>query len=175
MIIHNETMDTILTRCSVRRYQSRQISADELETILAAGSHAPSGMNQRPARVVVIQSQAGQKALLKLAKTVTGKTESPFYGAPTVLLMFAKKSALTPVEDASLAMENMMLAAHSLGLGACWIFAAKAMFHHPEGVRWKQTMGISEEEDIIGSLAVGYPEGERPMPKPGTLDFYRMA
>ena len=55
MILHNDAVDAILTRRSIRSYQAKQISEDALETILTAGQYAPSGMNQQSAKAIVVQ------------------------------------------------------------------------------------------------------------------------
>lgn len=165
MILHNETVDAILNRRSIRSYQAEQISKNELETILEAGRYAPSGMNQQSARAVVIQSKSEMEKLVALAKTATHREQNPFYDAPTVILVFAKQSNLTPVEDGCTAIENMFLAAQSLSIGTCWIYAVTAMFASSEGKTWMQEHGVSEDFEIVGSLAVGYPAGEHPQPK----------
>lgn len=99
MVLQNETMDSILSRRSIRAYQKEQITPDELETILEAGSYAPSGMNQQSAKAVVVQSTECMQELVQLAQTVSGNSKNPFYDAPTVILVFARSSNLTPTED----------------------------------------------------------------------------
>lgn len=172
MVLQNETMDSILRRRSIRVYQKEQITLDELETILEAGSYAPSGMNQQSAKAVVVQSPEYMQELVQLAQTVSGNLKNPFYDAPTVILVFARSSNLTPTEDGCLAIENMFLAAQSLGIGTCWIYASKMMFSHPDGVQFQKKLGVPEEYKIVGAVAAGYPDGEKPQPKPRIGTFY---
>lgn len=172
LIIQNETVASILNRRSIRSYQKTQITSDELETILEAGSYAPSGMNQQSARAVVVQGADRMQELVQLAQEVTHKPENPFYDAPTVILVFAKSSNLTPTEDGCLAIENMFLAAQSLGIGTCWIYASKMMFSHPNGRQFQKKLGVSEDYSIVGAFAAGYPDGVRPQPKPRAAAFY---
>lgn len=165
MILHNPVVDAILDRRSIRSYQGKQISADELETVLEAGRCAPSGMNMQSAKAFVVQSGEEMAQLKALAQKVSGNSRNPFYDAPTVILVFSKASNLTPTEDGTLAIENMFLAAQSLGLGTCWIYAVTAMFAAPEGKAWMEAHGVPADYEIVGSVAIGYPAGAKPEPK----------
>ena len=90
----------------------------------------------------------------------------PFYGAPVVLIVLADKAWPTHVYDGSLVMGNLMLAAHELGLGSCWIHRAKEEFERPEGQEILKSLGITEEYEGIGHCVLGYVEGEYPAAKP---------
>lgn len=90
MILHNDAVDAILTRRSIRSYQAKQISEDALETILTAGQYAPSGMNQQSAKAIVVQSKERMQQLVQLAKAAEQVDHNPFYDAPTVILVFAR-------------------------------------------------------------------------------------
>lgn len=174
MILHNAAVDVILTRRSIRSYQKRQISSDALETILTAGQFAPSGMNQQSAKAVVVQSTEKMNQLVQLTKSV-GKTDhNAFYDAPTVILVFADAAKFSPIEDGCNALENMMLAAHAIGLGSCWIYAAKVLFSTAEGIAFQKELGLSETDQIVGSIAIGYPSGASPQPKPRKENFFKI-
>jgi len=88
----------------------------------------------------------------------------PFYGAPCVLVVLADKTASTYLYDGSLVMGNMMLAAHALGLGSCWIHRAKQTFERPEGKALLQKLGIEGDYEGIGNCVVGYADMQ-PQPK----------
>ena len=88
------------------------------------------------------------------------KRSDPFYGAPVVLVVLADKSVPTYLYDGSLVMENLLLAAHALGLGACWIHRAKETFELPEGKALLKKLGIEGEYEGIGNCIVGYADGE---------------
>ena len=165
MILHNATVDTILERRSVRSYAPQQITPNELETILEAGRSAPSGMNQQSAIAVAVQSKAELVQLAELAKAAAHQDHNPFYDAPTVILVFARMTNLAPMEDGCTAIENMLLAAKSLGIGTCWIYAVNALFASDAGVAWQDAHGIGKEYAIVGSLAAGYLTGAEPQPK----------
>ena len=90
----------------------------------------------------------------------------PFYGAPVVLIVLADKNARTYVYDGSLVIGNMMLAAHSLNIGSCWIHRAKEEFETEEGKEILKSLGIEGDYEGIGHCILGYVEGEEPSPLP---------
>ena len=101
MILHNDAVDAILTRRSIRSYQAKQISEDALETILTAGQYAPSGMNQQSAKAIVVQSKERMQQLVQLAKAAEQVDHNPLYDAPRVNLVFADASQLAPLDAGS--------------------------------------------------------------------------
>ena len=128
-----ETIETLKTRRSCRAYQPRQVEEGALQQVLEAGLYAPSGRGAQPVVFVVVQDQATLAELSRLNAAVMGADTDPFYGAPTVIVVLADRSRPTWVEDGSLAMGNLMNAAHALGLGSCWIHRAREVFDSPEG------------------------------------------
>ena len=79
-----------------------------------------------------------------------------------ILVVLAAKSSPIRVYDGSLVMGNMMLAAHSLGLGSIWIHRAKEEFEMPEYQQLLKDLGIEGEWEGIGHCAVGYIDGDLP-------------
>ena len=99
---------------------------------------------------------------------IMGVSESvdPFYGAPVVLLVVADATVSTYLYDGSLVMGNLMLAAHSLGLGSCWIHRAKEEMQTEYGKNLLKSLGIEGEWEGIGHCVLGYADGELPDAKP---------
>ena len=93
-----------------------------------------------------------------------------FYGAPVVLVVLAKRYS-TSVEDGSLILGNLMLAAHSLGLGSCWIHRAREEFDSPRGKELLKKWGVEGDYIGVGHCILGYPDGELPKAKDRTPDF----
>ena len=83
-----------------------------------------------------------------------------FYGAPVVLIVLGQKDCPTHVYDGSLVMGNLMLAAHELGVGSCWIHRAKEEFETEFGKELLKSLGIEDEYEGIGHCVLGYPEGD---------------
>lgn len=157
----NETLTTILTRRSCRSYQDRPIPEDILDQVLLAGTYAPNGRGRQPGKIVVVQDKETIRHLEQLNAQVLGDPEArPFYGAPVVLVVLADRNVFTPVEDGSLVLGNLFLAAHSLGLGTCWIHRARQVFDSPEGKALLKKWGVSQDYMGIGHCIIGYPEGE---------------
>ena len=161
----NQTLADIRSRRSVKKYMDQPVPRELVEAVVEAGMYAPSGMNRQSAKILAVTDKAMRDKLSRMnldiiigkqLKTSSGHSD-PFYGAPVVLVVLAKKDCPTRVYDGSVVLENMLLAAHSLGLGACWIHRAKEMFETEEGKQLLQDLGITEEYEGIGHCILGYP------------------
>jgi nitroreductase len=158
----NETIKSLLERRSIRKFKAEQIKEQELNAILEAGMYAPSGANQQSALFIVIQDKGMIKKLSAMNAAVLGKDIDPYYNAPTIVLVFADKSKVTPVEDASLALGNMFNAAASLDIGSCWVHRTKQMFETEEGKDLLKKWGVTGDYIGVGSCILGYPDCEHP-------------
>ncbi len=168
----NDTMNTLITRRSVRSYKKEQITTEELDAVLAAGIWAPTGMNRQHTKLVAVTDPETVSLLSKMNAAVMGTANDPFYGAPCVVIVFGDSNVYTYVEDGSLAMGNMMNAAHAVGLGSCWIHRAKEMFESEEGKALMAEWGIPESYKGVGNCILGYidaPAAERPRIEGRTL------
>ena len=162
----DELLDLIKTRRSVRQYRPDQIADGALDAVLEAGTWAASGNGRQSPVLVAVQDPEDRAALARMNAAVMGRDGDPYYGAPTVVLVLADPEIGTWVEDGSLALGNMMLQAHALGLGSCWIHRERQMFASGEGKALLRKWGLDEKLEGVGSIALGYPEGELPQPKP---------
>lgn len=162
----NEVIRALKERRSVRAYRPEQIKESELQQILEAGAYAPSGMGAQPVIMVVVQDKETIAALGKLNAAVMGAETDPFYGAPTVIVVLADRSRGTWLEDGSLAMGNLMNAAHSLGLGSCWVHRAREVFASDAGQALLKQWGIQGDYAGVGHCILGYPAGPLPQAKP---------
>lgn len=142
----NETLKVLTERRSVRSYKDAQVPEEILQQILTAGEYAPSGMGMQP-----------------VVMAVMGNDSDPFYGAPTVVVVFADSRRGTCVEDGSLVMGNLMNAAFSLGVDSCWIHRAREVFQTEEGKALMKKWGLGEEYIGIGNCILGY--GDKPLPQ----------
>ena len=161
----NETINTLLTRRSVRRYKSDQVSDELLDTVLNAGQYAASGMNTQNAFMVAVRDKETRDQLSRMNAAVMGVDTDPFYGAPCVIVVLADPERYTWVEDGSLVIGNLMAAAHSVGLGSCWIHRAREMFDSDEGKALLKEWGLPETMRGVGNCILGYPN-EVPGDKP---------
>lgn len=159
----NETLDTIRSRRSCRSYLPTQITEEELSAVLEAGTYAASAMGRQSARILVVQDPADRALLTRMNAAVMGTDSDPMYGAPTILVVLADANARNAVQDGSLVMGNLMLAAASLGLGSCWINRAREMFDTPEGKALLRRWGVEGDWIGVGNCILGYPAAD---PKP---------
>lgn len=162
----NPVLENLKTRRSVRKYLPRQVEREKLDLVLEAGTYAPTGMGMQSPVIVAVQDPQTIEKLARMNAGIMGRDGNPYYGAPTVLLVLADRERGTRVEDGSCVLQNMMLAAHSLGLGSCWIHREREMFDSDEGKALLAQWGITQPLCGVGALALGYPDGELPQPKP---------
>jgi nitroreductase len=158
----NETMSTLLNRRSIRKFRPEQIKDEELDAVLEAGRCAPSGANQQAALLIVVQDPATKERLSRMNREILGSGSDPYYGAPTLILVLADATKVTPVEDACLALGNMLNAAYAIGLGSCWVHRAREMFESQEGKALLRAWDVEGEYVGVGSCILGYPDGEHP-------------
>ena len=152
--------ELVKTRYSVRSYQKMPIAQAQLDLILEAGRLVPSAHNNQPQKIYIARSEA----ILEKIASVCPCT----FGAPTILVVGydktrERKSRLNPgygfgENDAAIACTQMMLQAHDLGIGSCWI----GMFKREDISR---VLALPEEVTVIGLLLLGYPaEDAKPLP-----------
>lgn len=154
-----DILDVIVSRRSIKKFKPQMVEKEKIEKILKAGMYAPSGMNKQSPIILAVTNKDVRDKLSKLCASLRNDpTFDPFYGAPVVLTVLADKSVFTNVYDGSCVMENMLLEAHSLGLGACWIHRAKEMFETKEGKQILKDAGVVGDFEGIGNCVVGYPD-----------------
>jgi nitroreductase len=178
----NEVIETIKKRRSVRAYDTKAIPRDILNTIIEAGNEAPSAMNSQPWRFVVVEDKDAKRKLLAAAlpqaKKITEmvKDADPeryeaikkryaelpdpvYYSAPTIVFVIG--NGMYAEHSCPLACENMMLAAHSLGLGSCWVGFGAMVTEDPEV---RSLLELKEGDSIFGPILFGYPKAHPPRP-----------
>ena len=164
----NEVLECIKSRRSIKKYRSTPVPEEALEAILEAGTYAPTGKNMQTPVILAVTSKAMRDRLSRLNADILGTAADPFYGAPCVLVVLADRSVLptTYINDGSLVIGNMLLAAHSLGLGGCWVHRAREMFECEEGKAILRELGIEGDLVGIGNCIIGYADGEYPVTRP---------
>ena len=167
-------LDIIRTRRSCRSYKQQQITDEQLNVVLEAGTYAPTSRGLQSPFIVAIQNKDLLKQLAEMNAEVMGATTNPYYDAPTYILVFVPDGFANGVYDAALVLENMMLAAHAQGLGSCWIHREREMFATEEGKELMKQWGLPDGLVGIGALALGYPEGEPAPAKPRKEGYTRV-
>ena len=156
----NEAYKNLIERRSIRKYNNTKVSHDLMEKIVRAGQFAPSGMNRQIYAFVVVKDEELVAKLSKMNADAMNSSSDPFYGAKSLIIVFADTNAPTYLYDGALAMGNLMNAANALGVDSCWIHRAKEVFETTEGKEMKKTWGLPESYEGIGHCILGYREEE---------------
>lgn len=152
----NEAIRTILERRSTRGFRGDMPPMEEIELILEAGKSAPTGRGRQSPIIIAVTNKELRDRLSKMNAEIMGTDSDPFYGAPVVLIVLADKDIPTYIYDGTLVMENLMLAASSLGIGSCWIHRAKEEFESEQGKQILKELGIEGSYEGIGHCVLGY-------------------
>jgi nitroreductase len=179
----NEVIKNMLERRSIRKYKPEQIAEETLNIILLAGTYAPSaGGRQSPVIVACRDAEindrlgkinkAAFKGRISTEKSCISKEQpsiaddvslkSGFYGAPTVLTLFAPRNFLYSVADCCIAAQNIVLAAHSLGVGSCIVARAEDTFANASEQYLQQQWGIGSDYEAKMHVTLGYPADDAP-------------
>jgi nitroreductase len=175
----NEVIRTIEERRSVRNFESKPIPKNFMQQIIDAGNRAPSGMNARAWRFVVVADKAAKQKLVdwtmprykkwfeQLSAPMKAKreeverrmTDPIYYSAPAIVFVIG--TGMTAPFDCPMVCQNMMLAARSLGIGSCWVFIGQLASDEPE---MRGMLELKDGEKIYGPIVLGYPKGDFPVP-----------
>ena len=159
-----EVFEAIRQRRSIRKYKDKQVPWDNIVTIMQAGKYAPSAGNLQNWKFIVVKSDAKRKAITKACFNQEWMEMAPIF---IVVIAEPEKAEryygtrgarLYTLQGCAAAIENMLLTAHSLGLGACWVGA----FDEDEIFR---ILNLPEEKTVQGVVVIGYAD-EAPEPPP---------
>ncbi len=160
----NDVLEAIKTRRSVRKFKPDMVPQEVLDRIIEAGTYAATGKNRQSPIIIQVTNREVRDRIAAANCRIGGWEEGfdPFYGAPAILIVLARKDSPHRVYDGSLVMGNLMLAAHALGVGSCWIHRAREEFETEEGMALLRSLGVTEDYEGVGHCALGYAEGEPP-------------
>ncbi len=183
-IIMNDVVKAILDRRSIRKYEDRQITEEELNTILTCAFNSPSGGNGQQWFLSVVQDKTVLDTISKafgdmmlsnpetperIRKSVSSGDWKVYFGAPTVIwVCYPKNNNET---NAALLGENIVIAAQSLGLGTCYLGGVINYLRKPEAKELVDLLKVPEDFELLFGIAIGYPL-ESPDAKP--RDFSKM-
>ena len=187
--MHNPTIETILSRRSIRKYEPRPVEDEKIELILKCGQFAPSRQNGQAWHFTVVTNRgllnrisARNKIIFlnspdeKFRKMVEDPHYDSFRGAPLAIIVSGEGDEKRSMADCANAVENMTLAAHSLGLGSCYLISFRtALLAADDGALLKE-LGIPEGFVPMLGLALGYGDevlGERAPRRENTVNFVR--
>lgn len=154
----NLVIQTIQSRRSVRKYKPQQVKESDLLCVLECGKYAPSGRNFKAWQFVAVQNKEMLERIRLGSNTsvLMPAWADSFYQAPTVIIAFADPALGEPIKDGNMALQNMMLAAQSLGLCSCYINVVKQLFSFTIGDEIKRDLGVPAHYIATGSITLGY-------------------
>lgn len=186
----NEVIRTILERRSIRQYKADPIPEKDLNLIIQAGLYAPSARNRQPWHVIVLQgTEMIDELTAELKAAVKRMPDNPYaslvgadsytvnFHAPVFVIVSADP-AVSPLAlaDCALLLGNMFLAAHSLGIGSCWVNQLGSACGEPAFRDILTKMDVPPQNMIYGCGAFGYPKsapGSAPKRREDTVSFVK--
>ncbi|MBQ6418031.1 MAG: nitroreductase [Synergistaceae bacterium] len=164
----NEIIKAIKERRSIRKFKPDMPKREDIDAIIEAGLYAANGMGKQSPIIIAVTNKELRDEISHDNCKIGGWNEGfdPFYGAPAMLIVLAPEDWPNRVYDGSLVIGNMMLAAHSLGLGSIWIHRAKQEFETDEYRKLLSNLGVEGNYEGIGHCAIGYIDGGAPKPAP---------
>lgn len=159
----NDVLKNIFTRRSVRKFSANLIPEDILNDIITAGLYAPSAMNTQPWQLTVVKNE---DMLVRLQKAISKALDRPdyhrFYGAPVFIIVTVPGDYRHGAVDTACVLQNMFLAAHSLGVGSVWINQIRDCYDNADVRAILTEAGIPENHICFGCAAIGYADCELP-------------
>ncbi len=156
----NEVLKNILTRRSVRDFSDKPVSKEDIETLITAARYAPSGMNKQTWKFTAILN----KDLIHEFEVATGKAcgreNYSFFGTPAIIIPTNERDSKWNKEDNACAMQNIALAAHSMGIGSVWINQMQGTCDTEEIRALLDKVNIPKNHLVFGLMALGYSKSE---------------
>ncbi len=175
--MNNPVLNVIFERRSHRAYTAQQLTDEQIETLLDAAQAAPSARNTQPWHITVVQNQAlldriHQAALPGVVASLPEKVR-PRYQEPTYHLLFhaptvffyscpSAQEMRYGGTDCGISIENLVLAAESIGLGSCIVGLVREAFSGQEADQFRKELCFPDGYDFLVAVAVGYPCDDKP-------------
>lgn len=172
-----DALEAIFTRRSTRRMKPELPPRELIEKVVEAGRTAPSGSNSQTTHFIVITKpeilmelaalvqsefanmEAGSDTYVSLRHSINAAKTGSYvfhYNAPVLIVTANQQGYGNAIADSACALENMMIAANALDLGACWINQLHWLTDHDNLRRYMAGLGLSQDETITGGLILGY-------------------
>lgn len=143
-----DVLEAIKERRSIRKYEPKAVPEEKLTQILEAGRWAPSAGNSQPWRFIVVRDEEVKNELARVAAYGRFLAQAPV----AIAVVIDPQASNHPVEDGAAATQNMLLAAHALGLGTCWIGSYGSGYED----RAKEVLGIPRDKRVLSLISLGY-------------------
>lgn len=152
----NETIKTILSRRSTRDFSDKPISAADLDLLIQAALHAPTAMNRQTFQFTVLTQKKDIEELAEVMGKALGREGYDMYKPTALIITSNDRTSLYGRDDNACALQNIFLAAHSLGIGSVWINQLRDICDEPDVRRLLDRYEIPESHVVYGMAALGY-------------------
>ena len=171
----NPVLTAISERRSIRQYKPEQITEEQLQALLQAAVEAPSARNLQPWHFTVVQDAAVLAEVNAEATAILGREGDIFYAAPTAIFISADRESSWGKLDSGIAVQNIALAAQSMGLGSVILGLPAAAFKGPRTDYFSKLLKFPTTHEFAIAIAVGYPDGtkEAHPVEDGRIDYVR--
>jgi nitroreductase len=170
----NPVIENILSRRSIRSFTEEPLKESDLELIVEAARHAPSGMNRQTWQFTVLTNQEIIKELANAIAEVLDREGYCFYKPQALIIPSNKQDSAWGRDDNACALQNIFLSAHSLGIGSVWINQLCGICHNEKIRPILSKIGIPEDHIVYGLAALGYPKAEGKIhERQGVVKFIR--
>lgn len=164
-------IDNILSRRAIRKYTTQQVNQEQLDIIMKAAIYAPSALNKQAWEIRVIQNpkiieEINQRFMIfaqgkELQGSAARYKEPGFsisHNAPTLIVMATPKGVAHARLDVGIALQNILLSSHALGLGTCPLGTLVSVLNLPENGDLLKLINIPEDYEVTINVALGYPD-----------------
>ncbi len=152
----NEVINNIMTRRSIRAFTDKPVSKEDIKTLIDCALTAPSGANKQTWKFTAVLNKEIIIELYKAIGKAWGNENYNMYDPMALIIPSNVKDSKWGRDDNACAMENIALAAHSMGLGSVWINQLVGYCEEPEIRAILTKLGISEDHEVYGIAALGY-------------------
>jgi len=159
----NNTINSILNRHSSREFTEQEIRKEDLNLLMKCALQAPSARGIETTNIYCVSNKE-QVQMLESLGAKEGKSD-PFYHAPVIVIFTGNGGTDHDIRNASAAIENLLIAAESLGIGSCWIHQAVRLFNIESNKEVFFNLGIKENEQVMGAVILGYSPKMNPKTK----------
>ena len=164
----NETLNLISSRRSHRAYTAQQITLEQRDALIAAALQSPSAVNRQPWHFTVVQNASLLDRInaycVEHARSKEGASPRfaqedyhVFYHAPTVIFLSGPQGTVYAPIDCGIAVQNLAIAAESMGLGSVILGMPREAFQSAHGDEVRELLGFPEGHDFIIAIAIGHP------------------
>jgi len=167
-----DVLTCIETRRSIRGFEEKPLTKEQLTTLAEAARSAPTARNMQTRRITVLQNKVLMEKLRAAIQQELGRESYSFYDPDVLILASESENAIMPVENCACALENVFLAAHAMGLGSVWINQLNGICGRPAIRAVLKELKLPDDHHVWGMAAVGYPAAApRTIEKIGALEW----